>query len=86
MDLIFRAAGDKFSVILLGVAEEELEKKVSALREACKKYKRVIFAIGECVEKDSRDVRNALKLADQRMYEDKRKYYDEHPEIKKRLQ
>ena len=83
---IFRAGGDEFTVIQLGIDEEELKKKVFELKETCRKYKRVIFAVGEAVEKDSRNVRNALRTADQRMYIDKRKYYDEHPEIKKRLQ
>ena len=30
---------------------------------------------------DSKDITGALKLADQRMYEDKAKYYVDHPEF-----
>ena len=85
-DAIFRAGGDEFTVILLGVTEEELNEKVDQFREACKKYNNVVFAVGSCVEQDYKDIRNALKTADQRMYADKRKYYESHPEKKKRLQ
>lgn len=84
-DAIYRAGGDEFSVILLGVTEEELDEKVKELKKACKKYDHVVFAVGACVESGCRNVRNALKNADQRMYIDKRNYYEAHPEIKKRL-
>ena len=84
-DCIYRAGGDEFTVIMLGITEEELKAKVEELRDASKKYERVIFAIGECVEDDYRNIRQALKTADQRMYEDKRLFYETHPEYKKRL-
>ena len=82
---IYRAGGDEFTVIMTGITEEELKKKVEELRKVSEKYDRVNFAIGECVESDYRDTREALKTADKRMYEDKRLFYEKHPELKKRL-
>ena len=41
------------------------------------------FAIGACFDADRRNVRQALKIADERMYEDKRIYYEKHPEKKR---
>lgn len=76
---IFRAGGDEFVVIAPDVTEEKLAAKVAAVREAAKHYDNVSFAIGTCVEADGTDIRRALQVADARMYEDKRAYYQEHP-------
>ena len=82
---IYRAGGDEFTVILTGVTTKELEKKVADLREVSQKYEHVIFAIGYCVEEDFTKAREALKRADEKMYEDKKLFYDTHPDFKKRL-
>jgi len=76
---IFRAGGDEFVVIAPDVTEEKLAAKVAAVREAAKHYDNVSFAIGTCVEADGTDIRRALQVADARMYENKRAYYQEHP-------
>ena len=80
---IFRAGGDEFTIIVTGITEEELNKRVEAISEASKKYDHVCFAIGQCYEDSRLDVRQALRIADERMYEDKRKFYEEHPELKR---
>jgi len=72
---IFRAGGDEFVVILTGISGEELEKKVSDLRIAQTHYPDLSFAIGWDYTSDCREVRRALANADERMYEDKRRYY-----------
>lgn len=84
-DCIYRAGGDEFTVILTGTDTQEMIDGMEKLRKVSEKYERVSFAIGGCVEQDIRDVRTALKIADQRMYEDKREYYVRHPELRKRL-
>ena len=82
-DEIFRAGGDEFTIIVTGITEEELSRRVEAVREASKKYEHVCFAIGQCYEDKRTNVRQALRIADERMYEDKQKYYDQHPELKR---
>ena len=81
-DTIFRAGGDEYTVIMLGVSQDDLNAATKKLREVSEKYERVSFAIGSCVEPDSHNVREALKIADQRMYEDKREYYVRHPGLR----
>ena len=80
---IFRAGGDEFSIILTGITEEELNNRVEAIIEASQKYEHVCFAIGHCYEDSKTNVRQALRIADERMYEDKRRYYEKHPELKR---
>ena len=79
-DEIFRAGGDEFSVIITGITSEELDKKIEEIRKASEKYRNVLFALGGSVEDDSRNVRMALRRADENMYEDKRLFYEQNPE------
>ncbi|MBP5152069.1 MAG: GGDEF domain-containing protein [Lachnospiraceae bacterium] len=80
---IFRAGGDEFSIIISGLSEEEMEKDIELIREVSKKYNKLVFAIGGCVETKGTGVRTALRLADERMYADKKKYYEQYPERKR---
>ena len=82
-DEIFRAGGDEFTIIVTGITEEELSRRVEAVREVSQKYEHVCFAIGQCYDDKRTNVRQALRIADERMYEDKQKYYDQHPELKR---
>ena len=80
---IFRAGGDEFAIIVTGITEEELDKRIEKIRGASEKYDHVSFAIGKSYENNRKDVRKALRIADERMYEDKRLYYEKHPEMKR---
>ena len=79
-DHIFRAGGDEFSIILTDVTQDEIEEKIESIRKACDKYRNVVFALGGSVEDDSRNVRIALRHADENMYEDKRLFYEQNPD------
>ena len=82
-DEIFRAGGDEFMILLSYTSEDEIKDKCSRVKTLTKQYKDVSFALGYSFQNDSSDITSALKLADQRMYEDKEKYYKEHPEQKR---
>ncbi|MCR4846042.1 MAG: diguanylate cyclase, partial [Eubacterium sp.] len=79
---IYRAGGDEFTIILLGVTAEEIDAKIDAIRKASENYDKVSLSLGGCVVDDSRNVREALRKADEYMYDDKEKYYQEHPDKK----
>nr|MCR5105011.1 GGDEF domain-containing protein [Eubacterium sp.] len=79
---IFRAGGDEFTIIVIGISEEELKKDIELIREAEEKYD-VSFAIGASFESDRKNVRAALRKADEEMYADKKRYYELHPDKKR---
>ncbi len=81
---IYRAGGDEFIMILIGATPESLAQKVAQLRVAQSHYDRVNFAIGSALAESCAEIHAALQLADERMYEDKRKYYAAHPEANRR--
>ena len=80
---IFRAGGDEFVVILTGLTEDDLYSKVETLRKVSEKYDRLVFAVGAAYEPNSADVRIALHNADERMYADKKLFYEKHPEMRR---
>ncbi|MCR5277855.1 MAG: GGDEF domain-containing protein [Lachnospiraceae bacterium] len=82
-ECIFRAGGDEFSIIILGLTEEKMNLDIDNLRKVSEKYDRLSFAVGGAIQKSGRDVRTALRMADERMYEDKKKYYEKYPERKR---
>ena len=81
---VFRVGGDEFAALIPGATEDELAQKVDALRKAAAKYKDVGFSVGWYLERDSFDFSRALRIADERMYEDKKRYYDGHPDKNRR--
>ena len=72
---IFRAGGDEFVLIITGITQEELDEKIKGIRNICEKHGRISFSIGGHLEKNSSNIRMALKRADEKMYEDKKNYY-----------
>jgi diguanylate cyclase (GGDEF)-like protein len=75
---IYRAGGDEFVVILTNVSQEHMEEKARELYQVAAGYPDVSFAIGCSYETDSGQIHRALALADERMYEDKKRYYAKH--------
>lgn len=81
---VYRAGGDEFMLIADGLGEKELEARVKQLAEQAATTENVHFAIGTCIVNEGEDIRNAMRLADERMYVDKNEYYERHPERKYR--
>ena len=79
-DQIFRAGGDEFMIMMSFTTEDAIKEKIAKAKKISKKYGNVSFALGYAYRNDSSDITEVLKLADERMYEDKAKYYLDHPE------
>ena len=81
---IYRAGGDEFVVLCPNVTEDELEKQVKQLRSLMDSTPDVSFAVGTVYSAGEYDIRNAMHLADERMYKDKAEYYRQYPDKDRR--
>ena len=80
---IYRAGGDEFVVIMTDLTEDDLAVRTDLLKKAAEKYEGLVFAVGTAYEAETVNVRSALHIADERMYADKKRYYELHPEKKR---
>ena len=79
---IYRAGGDEFMIIALDISGEELEKRVENLKKSGEKSG-VSFAVGYCSD-SIYNIKKAMQTADERMYEDKEKFYKLRPEMRRK--
>ena len=79
---VYRAGGDEFMILVNEINEEEVQDRVARVHFLSGKTENVRFSIGVCYGK--RDLRTAMRLADERMYAFKNGYYEAHPELKYR--
>lgn len=81
---IYRAGGDEFVIVATGKSKEEIESKIEYLHSIANNPDQVRFALGFYYEENQGDIRAAMREADARMYEDKKAFYENHSEIRKR--
>lgn len=81
---IYRAGGDEFVVIAPACSKKLFDQKVSELRSKSGYGSDVCFAIGSHWDENGDNLRLAMHLADEAMYADKAKFYEEHPEMARR--
>ncbi|RKM55986.1 GGDEF domain-containing protein [Butyrivibrio sp. CB08] len=78
-DKIFRAGGDEFTIISFS-PKFEFEEKIKLLREKACDPDWLYFAIGYYHDEDSGNLRLAMRYADEAMYKDKDKFYEQYPD------
>ena len=81
---IFRVGGDEFLILQMGITENRFNRLVEELRDHSEKSPSVKLAIGTCFGNKELDIRNAMHIADENMYQDKEEYYKLHPELQYR--
>ena len=72
---IYRAGGDEFMIIAFDIPEEELEARVEKLRRDSEAPENISFALGMYYDRGEGDIHKAMRAADERMYQDKKRYY-----------
>ena len=78
---IFRVGGDEFLILATGCNEEDFYSMADVLKESSEKSKNIRIAVGACFADASMDIRKAMRLADEKMYKDKKEFYQNHPEF-----
>lgn len=74
---LFRIGGDEFLALCAGITEEELLQREDALRKDMQENS-AVMAVGSIWRSDSMEnMDKLLAKADKKMYEDKRRYYEE---------
>ncbi|MBQ5311620.1 MAG: diguanylate cyclase [Oscillospiraceae bacterium] len=81
---LFRAGGDEFVIILPDVSETEVEARIDKLRKDSEDPKNISFAVGGYYVDNGGDIRYAMRVADERMYADKERYYAKFPDRRRR--
>ncbi|MBQ5317136.1 MAG: sensor domain-containing diguanylate cyclase [Oscillospiraceae bacterium] len=81
---IYRAGGDEFMIIAENIPESELQARVEKLRKESEDPAGTSFALGLYYDANGGDIREAMRLSDERMYEDKERYYKKFPERKRK--
>ena len=81
---IFRAGGDEFVVIVPNCKKEDLDQMVQNLKAESSYGAEVCFAVGSDWSENENDLRPCMHNADENMYADKSRYYEQHPEEKRK--
>ena len=81
---IYRAGGDEFVIIAMDKPKEKIEEQIENLRKKADGPDPVSFAVGFYYEQNGGDIRAAMREADASMYQDKKAFYEMHPENRKR--
>lgn len=76
---LYRAGGDEFAVIASGISREAFDARVVQLRELVSDNHDISVSIGACWSDGSVSAQSVYQEADQRMYAEKREFYDSHP-------
>jgi diguanylate cyclase (GGDEF)-like protein len=78
---VYRVGGDEFMVIACKMDPDTVEKRVAELMDKANNTETVRFAIGISYSKDEPDILKAMRAADKKMYEDKKHFYEDNPEL-----
>ena len=77
---IYRAGGDEFMVLATDISEKDLEKKLEKLKLYQSDSETVSFSLGYCYSEGKINIRQAMSIADKRMYKNKQLFYERFPE------
>lgn len=80
---VYRAGGDEFMILASDMDEDKLNERIKRVEEQADRDN-VHVSIGTYVVREGEDIRNAMRIADERMYADKKAYYDKNPDKKYR--
>ena len=80
---VFRTGGDEFVVISVGISQADFERRMDLFRSELSRHENISFAVGACWTSGADDTTTVMRLADERMYEDKKAYYARNPQLRR---
>ncbi len=80
---VYRAGGDEFMILASDMDEDKLNDRIKRVEEQAYRDN-VHVSIGTYVVREGEDIRTAMRIADERMYADKKAYYEKNPDKKYR--
>ena len=80
---VYRAGGDEFMILASDMDEDKLNDRIKRVEEQADRDN-VHVSIGTYVVREGEDIRTAMRIADERMYADKKAYYEKNPDKKYR--
>ena len=80
---VYRAGGDEFMILAPDMDEENLKQRIQRIEDQSDK-ENVSISVGTYVMHEGEDIRTAMRIADERMYADKKAYYDRNLDKKYR--
>lgn len=81
---VFRTGGDEFVVISNGVTQEDFARRMDLFRRELSQQEQISFAVGAYWTSGEEDTTTAMRIADERMYQDKSEYYARNPRFHRR--
>jgi len=72
-DVVARIGGDEFAVIMPAAAEEVVQATMARVQQLVNENNALSLALGYAVAKTRHELKKSISLADERMYEDKRR-------------
>lgn len=82
---VYRAGGDEFMILAADISESIIEERISKLRIESEDPEGVSMSLGAYCGSGNKNIQDAMRIADERMYEDKNNYYIKYPERKSRM-
>ena len=76
-DCAFRIGGDEFIALSIDCGQADFEQRVADVKESFAQDKNVDVSIGSLWKQGEYNIENEIILADELMYSEKQKYYDE---------
>ena len=81
---IYRTGGDEFIVFIPGISRDSFARKVDRFRKAMTKNTEVRFAMGTAWSDGTVSQADTFRLADDAMYADKKEFYRNNPELRRK--
>lgn len=74
-DNVYRIGGDEFVVILNNISKKDFQRKLKDLNRRALLSPNLNFALGTQYVEGRANIDNAMRIADEKMYENKKEYY-----------